>query len=120
MRAQYSDPIAVADATATTFDLGPNATSVRIGVIFYDDAAAAAEDEVAAGSGNRDIAVSLVVPLEDYGVNVMPIVGASVEDNPAHALKAFDLGGPTSRISVACAQATDPGGATHYRIVCVD
>lgn len=114
--AQASDPIAVASAAATVFDIGPNATTVRIAVIFYDDASATPGD-VVTGSGLRDIAVSAVVPLEGHGVLTMPIVGASAEDVPEGTFKAFDLGGPTSRISVACAQATDPNTATHYRII---
>lgn len=113
--ASYSDPIAVAAATATVFDIGPNATSIRVAVVFYDDAEATPED-VITGSGLRDIAVSAVVPVEGYGVLTLPIAGASAEDVPEGTLKAFELGGPTSRISIACAQATDPETATHYRI----
>lgn len=115
MAAQVSDPIAVADATATVFDIGPNVTSVRVAVVFYDDAGAT-PDDIIAGSGKRDIAISAVVPVKGYGVLTLPLAGASAEDVPEAHFKSFDLGGPTSRISIACAQAADPEGATHYRV----
>lgn len=115
--ALVSDPIAVAAATATTFDLPSARAKVCVGVIFYTAGTAAAGEEVAIGSGTRDIAVSKPVPTEsDAGVVTMPIVGASVSANPAWNLKPLDLGTETMRISVACAAATTPGTATHYRI----
>lgn len=118
MAALVSTPIAVAAATATTFDLLTPRAKVNVGVIFYTDADGAAADAVASGSGTRDIAVSVVVPNDDTaGVLTMPVVGASVSANPAWSLKTLDLGAPASRIVVACAVATTPEGATHYRIV---
>jgi hypothetical protein len=115
--AQASAPIAVAAATATVFDLTSPRSKVCVGVIFYTAGTAAAGEEVAIGSGTRDIAVSRVVPNETVaGTVIMPIVGASVSANPAHNMKVLDLGTETARISIACAVATDPGTPTHYRI----
>lgn len=118
MAAHVSDPIAVAAATATTFDLLSKRTKVNVGVVFYTNADGAAANAVAAGSGTRDITVSKVVPNDTTaGVLTMPVVGATVSANPAWSLKTLDLGTPASRIVVACAAASNPEGATHYRII---
>jgi hypothetical protein len=113
---KVSDPIAVAAATATTFDLVRPRALACISVVFYTTELAEAGDEVAIGSGTRDIAVSKWVSTEDAGAVLMPIVGASALAVPAWNLKPLELGTPTGRISVACAEATTPGTATHYRI----
>jgi hypothetical protein len=118
MASLVSSPIAIADATATTFDLLVGAAKVNIGVIFYSHANGASANVVAAGSGTRDIAVSKAVPNDTTAgtVNMSVVGAASVSANPAWSLKTFDLGVPTHRIVVACAAASNPNGATHYRI----
>ena len=117
MTPQASEPIAVADATAPTFDLTTPVSTVNVGVIFYTAATAASGEEVAIGSGTRDIAVSRPVPTEtDAGAPVMPIAGASASGVAAWNLKPLDIGSPTARIVVECPVNTTPGTATHYRI----
>jgi hypothetical protein len=113
-----SPPIAKADATATVFALPRPRAKITVAVVFYTNASATAAQAVAAGSGTRDIVVSKVINVEgDAGPSITsPVVGASVSANPAWSSKVFDLGSETARVSIACAAAADPNGATHYRI----
>lgn len=110
-----STPIAVADATATVFDLPVPCTAISVAVVFYSTAGALAGAEVA--SGTRDIDVSRVEFAEGgVGALTLPIVGATVNAHPGSSWLAFALGTPTGRVSIACPAATTPGSATHYRI----
>lgn len=109
-----SGAIAVAAATPTVFDLAVSRDKVGVMVVFYGAAGAALGDVVSGGT--RDIAVSAVEHVNDYGQVVAPIADAAVTANPGGTLKVLDLGVPRGRISVACAAASTPGGATHYRI----
>lgn len=111
-----SAPIAKAAATATVFSLPAPVDKVSIAVVFYTTSAAVSGDEVAIGTGTRDIAVSRIeYGGADAGTLTMPITGASVSAQPARTFKTLDLGAPTAMISVACPVATDPT-CTHYRI----
>jgi hypothetical protein len=72
---------------------------------------------VASTVGTRDIDVSRIDHAEGgVGKLTMPITGATVDAQPARKWKAFDLGSPTGMLSIACPAASNPGGATHYRI----
>lgn len=112
-----SDPIAVAASTAARFHLAREVDKVSLAVVFYSTEAAEAGDEVAIGSGTRDIAVSRVSHADgDAGTLTMPISGATASTLAARTFKAFDLGTKTGEISVVASGGADPGGATHYRI----
>lgn len=128
MNVQYSDPILVAAATAVDFDLF-SADVVDIGVVFYSTAEANAGDEIAAGSGTRDIAVKLLAGSSEGHVTEMLFAGGTkaspTSDGgnatalPARTLITFALGVPCGSVRVASAAVSNPGGAVSYRIVVV-
>lgn len=110
--AKISSLIAVADATATVFTFSSPRERVAVAIVFYDTNGA-----VLTGSGTRDIAISHVAAASGSDINLTgAITGATQSAQPERAWKAFNLGFPTSMISIACAAATTPGSATHYRI----
>ena len=108
-----SAPIAVAAATPAGFDLQAPRSSIRVGVIFYTTAEAEPGDEVAAGTGTRDLAVARTVA---PGLT-LPIVGATTSATPARTLAIVELGHRVMACTVTASGGADPDGATHYRIV---
>jgi hypothetical protein len=109
--ALISEPIAVAAATATVFRFPVRAQFVLVAVAFYDSNGAI----LAASTGTRDITISAVSTSGTTAL-VVPITGATVTAQPERAYKSIDLGASLHSISISCAAATDPVGATHYRI----
>jgi hypothetical protein len=111
MPAQRSGLIAVAAATATTFTFTSPRRFVAVAVVFYDTNGAA----LAASTGTRDITVSANSAAGTDKLT-MEIEGASASAQPERKYQPLDLGFECASISIACAAATNPGSATHYRI----
>lgn len=109
--AMISGLIAVAAATPTVFNLPRRSRFVLVAVAFYDTNGAI----LAASTGTRDIAVSAVSTSGTTALT-MAVDGASVSAQPERAYQPLDLGAELHAISIACAAATSPASATHYRI----
>jgi len=108
-----SAPIAIAAATPTAFTLAGPRESIRVGVVFYTTADALPGEEVAAGTGTRDLAVARTVA---PGLT-LPIVGAVTSATPARALAIIELGHRVQGCVITASGGANPGTATHYRIV---
>ena len=113
-----SPPIAVADATPWTWVGQAEALSYQ--VRFY--ATEPARDEVAQTGGGRTVSITVrdriyYPDLDLFGDHVSTIENAPPTLVVAGQWKILRLGLGEQSVVFSAAQATDPVGATHYRIV---
>lgn len=114
---QRSAAILVANATSTSFTLLGSPTAVNVAVVFYTDADATDGNEVAAGSGTRDLTISATVGEPVSGAKVaFGFDGGTVSALAARSFKTFSFGVPADSVTIAAAANSTPGGALAYRI----
>jgi hypothetical protein len=119
-----SDPILVAAATATDFELSQPRNGVNIAFVFYTDALATEGNEVSAGAGTRDVTVTGYGPgsaADGYTVGSPGLSflydGGTVTALAARTMIGVSFGAQmTKRITVACPAVVTPGGSVAYRI----
>ena len=119
-----SDPILVAAATATVFELSQPRNGVNIAYVFYTTTDATAGSEVAAGAGTRDVTVTGYGPgsaADGYTVGSPGLSflydGGTVTALAARTQQGFSFGAQmVKKITVACPAVVTPGGAVAYRI----
>jgi hypothetical protein len=114
---QRSAAILVANATATTFRFDGSPSTANLAVVFYTSAGAATGDEVAVGSGSRDLTITATVgdPVSSVKLS-FAFDGGTVTALAGRTFKTFSAGVPMDSITVAAAANSTPGGALAYRI----
>lgn len=119
-----SDPVLVAATTAQSFTLAQARNAIDVAIVFYDSAAALPGDEIAAGTGTRDVTVTGIsrgfapdgyepaepgLPILFYGGTVVALA--------ARTLRGFSFGAQDLRsFTVAASGGADPVGAVSYRV----
>lgn len=112
----------MASAAAQTFTLSQLRSGVNVAVVFYDTAAAAAGDEIAAGTGARDVTVTGLCSgfaADGYAPSSVALLydGGTVSGLVGGTLQGFSFGAQQVRsFTVAASGGSNPGGAVSYRI----
>lgn len=122
--ANISNPVLVASSAAQSFTLPQARSGVDIAVVFYTSALALPGEEIASGTGTRDIIVTGIArgfasdsyqPAEP-GLEML-FDGGTVSALAARTLKGFSFGAQQLRsFAVEASGGADPGGAVAYRI----
>lgn len=122
--ALMSDPIAVADATPTTFKFSNFRSSVNVQVRFYTDADGRVE-LTPRGTGSRDIVATNTSAAYSGGpIRPTEVIREFVSDINNGSLTAaadgkwyeLTLGGGMGQVTLTSAPSTTPGTAVTYRV----
>lgn len=117
-----SPPIAVADATVFDVSFSQARSGCNVAIVFYDTAAAEPGDEIAAGTGSRDITVQAETRGEPADKDNATSLVIELDDGTLVAADArtwypVAFGNTLLRgIRITSVQDVDPGGAVSYRI----
>lgn len=136
MTVQRSPSILVADTGPVDFELDGNTTKVKVGVVFFSTKRGEPGDEIAAGSGSRDLTITHVLTVASSifadgnsslefsfagGSTTVPnALGGSITAIPARTLVTFDVGVNVGKLRIASAAVETPVGSVSYRIMVVN
>ena len=116
-----SPALALATTTAQSFNF-PTRATVKVQVRFYTDAAATSGNEIASGSGTRDLVITTTGAVHDAaGYRNYALTSAIDGGSEAGAVGGtwypFLLADGLSQLNVAASGGANPGTANSYRII---